>query len=137
MTLQPIVPASPRPARCAELTDAHRPTHQSSPVEADFGPSHDAITAEPLDLTCQFLTHASPTVRTELGQILADHGQHPVAGPGAFLDCLQLSAARHHQRDHTATVSRCRTTWLMFPPTLAHVAVMIRTIRTPSAPPPR
>jgi len=97
MTLQPIVPARPRPrpARCAELTDAH----QSPPVEADFGPSHDAITAELLDLTWQFLTHASPTVRAELGQFLDDHGQHPVAGRGAFLDCLQLSAARHHRRD--------------------------------------
>jgi len=29
----------------------NRPTHQSPPVEADFGPSHDAITAELLDLT--------------------------------------------------------------------------------------
>jgi hypothetical protein len=106
--------------------------HQSPPVEADFGPSHDAITAELLDLTCQFLTHASPTVRAELGQFRGGHGQHPVAGLGAFLDCLQLSAARHHRRDHTATVSRCRTTWLRFPPTLAHVAVMIRTMRTPS-----
>jgi hypothetical protein len=72
---------------------------QSPPVEADFGPSHDAITAELLDLTWQFLTHASPTVRAELGQFLADHGQHPVAVLGAFLDCLQLSAARHHRRD--------------------------------------
>ena len=43
MTLQPIFPARPRPARCAELTDAHRPTHQSPPAEADFGPSHDAM----------------------------------------------------------------------------------------------
>jgi hypothetical protein len=63
MTLQPIVPARPRPARCAELTDAHRPTgppDQSSPVEADFGPSHDAITAELLDLTWQFLTPRQP-----------------------------------------------------------------------------
>jgi len=34
MTLQPIVPARPRPGRSAELTDAHRPTR---PVEADFG----------------------------------------------------------------------------------------------------
>lgn len=75
------------------------PPDQSPPAEADFGPSHDAITAELLDLTWQFLTHASPTVRAELGQFLADHGQHPVAGLGAFLDCLQLSAARHHPRD--------------------------------------
>jgi hypothetical protein len=75
------------------------PPDQSPPAEADSGPSHDAITAELLDLTWQFLTHASPTVRAELGQFLADHGQHPVAGLGAFLDCLQLSAARHHPRD--------------------------------------
>ena len=75
------------------------PPDQSPPVEADFGPSHDAITAELLDLTWQFLTHASPTVRAELGQFLAGHGQHPVAGLGAFLECLQLSAARHHPRD--------------------------------------
>ena len=105
MTLQPIVPARPRPrpARCAELTDAHRPTR---PVAARRG----RLRAQPrrdhsrtLDLTCQFLTHASPTVRAELGQFLADHGQHPVTGLGTFLDCLQLSAARHHRRDHTAT----------------------------------
>jgi hypothetical protein len=75
------------------------PPDPSPPVEADFGPSHDAITAELLDLTSQFLTHAAPAVRAELGQLLADHGQHPVAGLGAFLDCLQLSAARHHPRD--------------------------------------
>ena len=74
------------------------PPDQSPPAEADFGPSHDAITAELLDLTWQFLD-ASPTVRAELGQFLADHGQHPVAGLGAFLDCLQLSAARHRPRD--------------------------------------
>jgi hypothetical protein len=74
MTLQPIVPARPRPARCAEMIDAHRPTgppDQSPPVEADFGLSHDAITAELLDPTWQFLTHASPTVRAELGQFVA------------------------------------------------------------------
>jgi hypothetical protein len=43
MTLEPIVPARPcpRPARCAELIDARRPTHQSPPDETDFGPSHD------------------------------------------------------------------------------------------------
>src|SRR5688572_27534466 len=75
------------------------PPDQSPPAEADFGPSHDAITAELLDLTWQFLTHAAPTVRAELGQFLADHGQHPVAGLGAFLNCLQLSAARHHPGD--------------------------------------
>src|SRR5215207_8897237 len=34
MTLQPIVPARPRRARCAELTDAHRPTR---PVAARRG----------------------------------------------------------------------------------------------------
>jgi hypothetical protein len=34
------------------------PPDPSPPVEADFGPSHDAITAELLDLTWQFLTHA-------------------------------------------------------------------------------
>jgi hypothetical protein len=63
------------------------PPDPSPPVEADFGPSHDAITAELLDLTWQFLTHAAPTVRAELGQFLTDHGQHPVAGlggPGVF-----------------------------------------------------
>ena len=49
MTRQPIVPARPRPARCAELTDATGPPDPSPPVEADFGPSHDAITAELLD----------------------------------------------------------------------------------------
>jgi hypothetical protein len=70
------------------------PPDQSPPVEADFGPSHDAITAELPDLTWQFLTHASPTVRAGLGQFFAHHGQHPVAGLG----CLQLSAARHHPR---------------------------------------
>jgi len=95
MTLQPIVAARPRPARCAKLTDAHRPTR---PVEADFGPSHDAITAELIDLTWQFLTHP-PTVRAELGQFLTAHGQHPVAGLGAFLNCLQFSAARHRPGD--------------------------------------
>jgi hypothetical protein len=72
------------------------PPDPSPPVEADFGPSHDAVTAELLDLTWQFLTHAAPTVRAELGQFLTDHGQHPVAGLGAFLNCLQFSAARHH-----------------------------------------
>jgi hypothetical protein len=75
------------------------PPDPSPPVEADFGPSHDAITAELLDLTWQFLTHAAPTVRAELGQFLTDHGQHPVAGLGAFHNCLQLSAARHHPGD--------------------------------------
>jgi hypothetical protein len=73
------------------------PPDQSPPVEADFGPSHDAITAELLDLIWQFLTHASPTVRAELGQFLADHGQHPVAGLGAFLDCLSSAPHRDHQ----------------------------------------
>src|SRR3954468_16543326 len=72
------------------------PPDASPPVEADFGPSHDAVTAELLDLTWRFLTHAAPTVRAELGQFLTDHGQHPVAGLGAFLNCLQFSAARHH-----------------------------------------
>jgi hypothetical protein len=71
----------------------------SPPVEADVGPSHYAITAELLDLTWQFPTHAVPTIRAELGQFLAGHGQHPVAGLGAFLNCLQLSAARHHRGD--------------------------------------
>jgi hypothetical protein len=33
------------------MTDAHRPPDQSTPAEADFGPSHDAITGELLDLT--------------------------------------------------------------------------------------
>jgi hypothetical protein len=47
------------------------PPDQSPPVEADFGLSHDAITAELLDPTWQFLTHASPTVRAELGQFVA------------------------------------------------------------------
>jgi hypothetical protein len=63
------------------------PPDTSPPVEADFGPSPDAITAELLDLTWQFLTHAAPTVRAELGQFLTDHGQQPVAGlggPGVF-----------------------------------------------------
>ena len=50
------------------------PPDPSPPVEADFGPSPDAITAELLDLTWQFLTHAAPTVRAELGQFLTDHG---------------------------------------------------------------
>jgi hypothetical protein len=59
------------------------PPDPSPPVEADFGPGHDAVTAELLDLTWQFLTHAAPTVRAELGQFLTDHGQHPVAGLGA------------------------------------------------------
>jgi hypothetical protein len=36
------------------------PPDQSPPVEADFGPSHDAITAELLDLTWQFLTPRQP-----------------------------------------------------------------------------
>jgi hypothetical protein len=31
------------------------PPDPSPPVEADFGPSHDAITAELLDLSWQFL----------------------------------------------------------------------------------
>jgi hypothetical protein len=82
MTLQPIVPARPRPARCAELTDTHRPTR---PVAARRGRPRaqpDSITAELLDLTWEFLTHAAPTVRAELGQFLTDHGQHPVAGLG-------------------------------------------------------
>ena len=43
MTLQPIVPARPRPARCAELI-----------------------------LTWQFLIDASPTVRAELGRGITD-----------------------------------------------------------------
>ena len=100
MTLQPIVPARPRPARCARA-DRCPPAHPTSrrPSRPTSGPSHDAITAELLDLTWQFLTHASPTVRAELGQFLADHGQHAVAGLGAFLNRLQLSAARHHPRD--------------------------------------
>jgi|SRR5687768_4485082 len=75
------------------------PPDPSLPVEADFGPSHDAITAELLDLTWQFLSHAAPTVRAELGQFLTDHGQHPVAGLGAFLNCLQFSAAPHRPGD--------------------------------------
>ena len=75
------------------------PPDQSPPVAADFGPSHDAITAELLDRTWQFLTHASPTLRAELGQFLTDHGQHSVAGLGAFLDYVRLSAAQPHLRD--------------------------------------
>ena len=99
MTLQPIVPARPRPALCAELTDAPRPTR---PVAARRGqlrarPRRDHRRTTRSDLAV--LTHASPTVRAELGQFLADHGQHPVAGLRAFLDCLQLSAGRHHPRD--------------------------------------
>src|SRR3954447_18332765 len=62
MTLQPIVPARPRPARCAELTDAHRPTR---PVAARRG-----------------------RLRS---RVLADRGQHPVAGLGAFLDCRPVA----------------------------------------------
>src|SRR3954470_23663393 len=78
------------------------PTGPPRPVAARPGRprhSHDALIAELLDLAWQFLTHAAPTVRAELGQFLADHGQHPVAGLGAFLNCLQLSAAGHHPRD--------------------------------------
>ena len=87
------------------------PPDQSPPAEADFGPSHDAITAELLDLTWQFLTHASPTVRAELGQFLADHGQHPVAALGAFFDFLQLSAAappptRRTRRANTTKINK-------------------------------
>jgi hypothetical protein len=91
------------------------PPDPSPPVEADFGPSHDAITAELLDLTWQFLTHASPTVRAELGQFLADHGQHPVAGLGAFPTAYSSAphgtthathtASEHHQDQQVGTNS--------------------------------
>src|SRR5215203_7105850 len=88
------------------------PPDPSPPVEADFGPSPDAITAELLDLTWQFLTHAAPTVRAELGQFLADNGQHPVAGLGAFLNCLQFSAARHRPGDaHGGRTPPRSTSW--------------------------
>src|SRR5688500_3205517 len=86
------------------------PPDPSPPVEADFGPSHDAITAELLDLSWQFLTHAAPTVRAELGQFLTDHGQHPVAGLGAFLTCLQFSAARHRPGDAHGERTSSRST---------------------------
>src|SRR4051812_451017 len=62
VTLRPTVPARPRPARCAELTDAHRPTR---PVAARRG-----------------------RLRS---RVLADRGQHPVAGLGAFLDCRPVA----------------------------------------------
>jgi hypothetical protein len=79
------------------------PPDPSPPVEADFGPSHDAITAELLDLTWQFLTHAAPTVRAELGQFLADHGQHPVAGLGAFPTAYSSAPHGTTQATHTAS----------------------------------
>src|SRR3954447_17776156 len=79
------------------------PPDQSPPAEADFGPSHDAITAELLDLTWQFLTHASPTVCAELGQFLADHGQHPVAGSAP--SSTAYSSAPHGTTHATHTAS--------------------------------
>src|SRR3954454_16611965 len=87
VTLRPTVPARPRPARCAELTDADRPTR---PVAARRGrlraqPRRDHRRTTRSDLAVP--NPRRPTVRAELGQFLTDHGQHPVAGlggPGVF-----------------------------------------------------
>ncbi len=79
------------------------PPDPSPPVEADFGGSHDAITAELLDLTWQFLTHAAPTVRAELGQLLADHGQHP--SPASAPSSTAYSSAPHGTTHATHTAS--------------------------------
>jgi hypothetical protein len=77
------------------------PAYQPSeppPEDADFGPSAEEITADLLTLTWEFFNQASPLVRAELRQFLTDHGHHPIAGTAAFLDRLQLSAARRHHR---------------------------------------
>ena len=81
------------------------PPDQSPPVEADFGPSHDAITAELLDLTWQFLTHASPTVRAELGQFLAHLSTVSTPSPASAPSSTAYSSAPHGTTDatHTAT----------------------------------
>ncbi|AHH98825.1 hypothetical protein GCM10010174_66760 [Kutzneria viridogrisea] len=76
------------------------PAYQPSdlpPEDADFGPSHDEITAELLTLSWQFF-HTSPTAWEELRRFLASHDHHPVAGLEAFLDGLQFSANHLHRR---------------------------------------
>src|SRR3954463_4832757 len=62
VTLRPTVPARPRPARCAELTDAHRPTRPVAARRADLG-----------------------------AEFLANRSQPPAAGLGAFLDCRPVA----------------------------------------------
>jgi hypothetical protein len=79
------------------------PPRPVAAVEADFGRSHDAIIAELLDLTWQFLTHAVPTVRAELGQFLAHHGQHPVAGLGALSTAYSSAPQGTTHATHTAS----------------------------------
>jgi hypothetical protein len=69
------------------------------PNDADFGPSHDQITAELLALTSDFFRQASPTVHTELRKFLTNRGHHPVASLSAFLDALQLNTGPHHSPD--------------------------------------
>ena len=101
MTLQPIVPARPRPrpARCAELTDAH----QSPPVEADFGPSHDAITAELLDLTGS--SSPTPALQSALNSASSSPTTVSTPSPASAPSSTAYSSAPHGTTDatHTAT----------------------------------
>jgi hypothetical protein len=62
----------PEPDRCAVVS----------------GTPHEATIAELFLLCDEFLRHASPAVYTELAQFLTEHGYHPVAGLGAFIDSL-------------------------------------------------
>src|SRR5688500_2454159 len=67
MTLQPIVPARPRPARCAELTDAPRPTR---PVAARRG-----------RLRASTAYSSAPHGTTQATHTASEHHQDQQAGP--------------------------------------------------------
>jgi hypothetical protein len=81
---------------------AYEPT-ELPPDNADFGPSHDEITAELLTLTHNFFDQASTAVRDELRQFLTNRGHHPITGLEAFLDRLQFSATLHHNPSQPPT----------------------------------
>jgi hypothetical protein len=84
MTPQRVVPARLRPARCVEVTDAHRPIGQSA-VEADFGPSHDATTP----------TVHGPSAPRSLIRPLGGKSAGPDFGPAALRNpCKALVGAR-------------------------------------------
>lgn len=80
----------------------YEPT-QPPPEDADFGPTHDEITAELLTLTHDFFRQASPATREELRQFLTGHGHHPATGLDTFLDRLGFSAHPHHSTDKPPT----------------------------------
>jgi len=97
MTLQPIVPARPRAQRAAPSwpMPTGPPAHPTSrrPSRPTSGP---ATTRSPPNYSIwpgSSSPHASPTVRAELGQFLADHGQHP--SPASVPSSTAYSSAPH------------------------------------------